>query len=489
MLKRSARSSQSNHHRELRPDGETRAARAPYADALLRATAAAAGSVHALPLSGGHSVAESPLRERFIALLGENYLAAEVSYSGHALDSFFRPKSALAHARRLAARAFGADATFFVTCGTTVGNRMAIEALVASTGVRNRPVRVLADRTSHQSVHFTLDSIGAAVTYGGRRGDDHGREWPDVEDLVDRHRRAACSAAPFDVVVLSAGGYDGAMVDVHAVLVELLRHSDDLTVLVDEAWSAILSFHPQTSAHTALAAAHRVRAEHPGKRLRMIVTHSAHKSMSALRQGSYLHVLGDGELVGHAEKGLYRNHTTSPSLPVLASLDLARAQAELEGAGLVARCLHHADELRRVVRDEPELAAFAVAEPAGADDPWILADPTKVLLLADPGLIGADELRLRLVRDHGLYLARTTANGVLLHLHIGVTREVFDHLLDALRAIAAAGAPPPAARCDGQFLIAYPPGIPVVVPGESTSPPSIERLAELRASGAELFHI
>ncbi|WP_424184753.1 hypothetical protein ACOBQX_23050 [Actinokineospora sp. G85] len=456
----------------------------PMADALMRVTATANGSLHALPLSGGHSLAGSALRGKYTALLGEEYLAAEVSYSGVALDSFFRPRGCIAEAQRLAAAAFGADATQFVTCGTTLANAIGLDALIRLSG--SRSTRALVDRSSHQSVHFALDRPDVDTVYCAQRHDPRREQsWADIDDLVARFASAAALDAAFDVVVLSSAGYDGSRIDVHSLLTELFRYTDTLTVLVDEAWSAVHYFHPDLRVRTALAAAGRVRAEHPGKRLRMLVTHSAHKSMSSLRQGSYLHVLGDEALREATRAALYRLHTTSPSLPVLASLDLARAQGESEGAALVERSLGHARTLRDLVRTDPRLEPFDVLDPAWADARWMCSDPTKLLLGVDPSVISPEDLQVRLMRDHGLYIARAVRAGLLLHLHIGVTAEVFERFVAALRTIAVALAPTPPQFGDSlpRFVIAYPPGIPVSVPGEWHDDAACPRV------GVELFRV
>lgn len=476
------------------PDaGRSRAVRTPFADALQRVTANAAGSLHALPLSGGHSVAGSALRDKFLALTGADYLASEVSYSAPALDSFFRPRACLAQAQRLAATAFDADATLFVTGGTTLANTIALETLIRTADTADgRPVRLLVDRSSHQSIHFAVDRPDVETTYCRQRSDEHARTWADLDDLLDRYRAAAEAGTPFDAVVLTAAGYDGTRIDVTGVLAELLRYTETVSVLVDEAWSAIHYFHPGLRADTALVGARALRDAHQDKRLRMLVSHSAHKSMSALRQASYLHILGDQTFIDAAGCALYRHHTTSPSLPILASLDLARAQAELEGEELVERSLRHGRVLRALVATDPRLELFTIVDPVGGDR-WTAADPTKVMLGVDPALCSGEELRVRLIRDHGLYVGRSVRSGLLLHLHIGVTAEVFDHLVTALCEIALDTAPRPLPTTggtdDGGFLIAYPPGIPLTVPGERLQPGQVRHLRELTEAGTAVFQI
>lgn len=457
----------------------------PFADAVQRVTATGAASFHALPISGGRSLLGSRLRGKYQALLGSSYLSSEVSYGATMIDSFFRPRACLAEAQRLAAQAFGADYTYFLTCGTTVTNEIALDALSA------RNARVLADRTCHQSIHFGLDRLASQVTYCRTRAccAEPGHALPDMADLVARFRAAAQAGRPFDMVVLTAASYDGVLVDMHATLTELLTWVDELTVLVDEAWSAILAFHPGFRHTSALPAARQVLAEMPGKRLRMLVTQSAHKSMSALRQGSYLHVVGGEELADAAAAGLYRYHSTSPSLPILASLDLARAQAQMEGEALVERSMESARVLRTALENDTRLSGFVLGEPpAGAQAGLLSWDPTKVLIdLSEAALklgVTRQEMRSRLFRDYGLYFSRVSNHGMLANMHIGVTPETVSRLLASLRGMSDAFCARRASRSGGRFLIAYPPGIPLALPGEPTATGAV---LEHAAAGTELF--
>jgi arginine/lysine/ornithine decarboxylase len=118
---------------------------------------------------------------------------------------------------------------------------------------------------------------------------------------------------------------------------DCLAVSPTTAFLIDEAWSVINTFHPDLRPLTALDAAHRIAAS--GTPITMLVTQSARKSMSAGRQGSYLHVVAEPALIARVASTLYGRHTTSPSIPILASLDLARAHAQVHGQQLLQRSL------------------------------------------------------------------------------------------------------------------------------------------------------
>ncbi|MFD0023530.1 arginine decarboxylase [Streptomyces sp. NPDC058382] len=469
--------------------GESGRGGAPLAEAVLAVAQRDIASFHALPLSHGGSIRNSKIRDVYEALFGQAQLAAEVSYSGTMLDSFFRPRGPLRAAQRLAASSFGADATLFLSAGTSTANRVALGALVPTGG------RVLADRSCHQSVHFALGDLDAVTEYAPMRRccADCPRTFADLRQLLDMFALAVAEGVPYDTVVLSAVSYDGVRYDLPALLAALAELHPAVSVLVDEAWGAVHHYHSTLRSLTALEAVRRLREREPGLPMTVAVTHSAHKSMSALRQGSYLHLMGDGELRERVAQSLFQHHTTSPSWPVLASLDLARLQAETEGEALLERSLRLARTLRAEIRSDPRLSAFRVLGPEGhLSDPALLVheDPTRVLV--DIGALGitAAEFRRILFDEYALYVARESGDAVVFHVHIGVDEGTLLRLLDALRTIQRtyrATSEALAGDTAEHFIIAYPPGIPITVPGERLSDRTREELDALRTSGVEIY--
>ncbi|MFE0653436.1 arginine decarboxylase [Streptomyces sp. NPDC059534] len=466
------------------PDGRT-----PLADAVLAVARRDIATFHALPLSHGRSIRDSHMRGTYEALFGVAQLAADVSYSGTMLDSFFRPRGPLREAQRLAAHSFGADATFFLSAGTSTANRVALTALTQPGS------RVLADRSCHQSVHFALNSLGVEVAYAPmqRCCDDCPRTYADLPRLLEMFRAAAVEGRPFDTVVLSAVSYDGVRYDLPTVLAELAAVHPGVAVLVDEAWGAAHRFHPRLRPLTALHAVETLRAADPRLAMNVAVTHSAHKSMSALRQGSYLHLIGDGEAQERTAQALFQHHTTSPSWPVLASLDLARLQAETEGESLLGRSLGLASTLRVELATDPRLSAYRPLGPDGhlVDAAQLVSDdPTRVLVDISALGITAADFRRMLFDEYALYVARESGDAVLFHIHIGVDEATLLRLLDALRTIQRTYRSASAALAAGtseHFIIAYPPGIPITVPGEKLCERTLSQIDSLRSSGCEIY--
>ncbi|MFD5039498.1 arginine decarboxylase [Streptomyces sp. NPDC058378] len=462
---------------------------APLAEAVLSVARRDIASFHALPLSHGGSIRNSKIRDVYEALFGQAQLASEVSYSGTMLDSFFRPRGPLRAAQQLAAASFGADSTTFLSAGTSTANRVALGALVPRGG------RVLADRSCHQSVHFALGDMNATTEYAPMRRccASCPRTFADLRRLLDMFALAVAEGVPYDTVVLSAVSYDGVRYDMPALLAALAELHPGVSVLVDEAWGAVHRFHPRLQPLTALEAVRGLRASDPGLPMTVAVTHSAHKSMSALRQGSYLHLMGDGEMQESIAQALFQHHTTSPSWPVLASLDLARLQAEAEGEALLDRSLNLARTLREEIRTDPRLSAYRTLGPDGhLGDPGLLVhdDPTRVLV--DIGALGitAAEFRRILFDEYALYVARESGDAVVFHVHIGVDEGILLRLLDALRIVQRtyrATTEALAGDVAEHFIIAYPPGIPITVPGEKLSDRTRGELDALRTSGVEIY--
>ncbi|MFE9934344.1 aminotransferase class I/II-fold pyridoxal phosphate-dependent enzyme [Streptomyces sp. NPDC005533] len=467
--------------------GETGWHRTPLADALLTLAHKDVTSFHALPLSHGDSLGNSSVRERYTALFGAAHLACDVSYSGAMLDSYFRPRGPLLQAQRLAAQAFRADHTYLLSGGTSTANRVALGAL-ASPGDR-----VLADRSCHQSVHFTLPTLGVDVDYAPVRGccEHCPREFADLPRLLQMYAQSHQEGRPYRTVVLSAVSYDGIRYNLPAVLGAIAKIGSDVRVVIDEAWGAAHNFHPALRPLTALEAFHGLRRSQAAGHMQIAVTHSAHKSLSALRQGSYLHLIGTPALQERVEQELFQQHTTSPSWPILASLDLARAQALTEGEQLVQRSIDFAQAIRTEIETDPELSSYEIlgSDRELLDRLLVDDDPVRIMVSVKNLGISASELRRKLFEEHGLYIARECGEAVLLHIHIGVDETAVHRLLEALRTIqksqqAAPGLPE---DTSDHFIIAYPPGIPIAVPGEPLNAERRQEIAHLRAEGSEIY--
>ena len=180
---------------------------------------------------------------------------------------------------------------------------------------------------------------------------------------------------------------------------EVLAIKPDMIFLWDEAWCAYARFAPVLRRRTAMWAASTLRERlastkyeqdyrswklkfsqcdpdddatwmQPGlmpdpksARVRVYATHSTHKTLTALRQGSMIHV-HDQDFEHHARNAFneaYMTHTsTSPNYQILATLDVGRRQVELEGFDLVGRSITLAMMLRERIEEDPLLSLIHI---------------------------------------------------------------------------------------------------------------------------------
>jgi arginine/lysine/ornithine decarboxylase len=436
-------------------------------------------SFHAVPWPGILETAPEPFATQARALLGPGLAQVDASWNGGAVDSLFSPQGPLAEAQRRAAVAFGADATFFGTCGTTTSNHIALAAL------RHRGPEVLMDAAAHQSLLFAAEdsNVTLAPHHSGRRLD-----LPRTLNLLTQR---AAQGRPFDTLVLAASGYDGHRLRLEKILPLLHRASPSTAWVIDEAWSALHAFAPPMAQTTALAVARSLRRTAP-----VLVTHSAHKTLAALRQGAYLHLLGGPDTLKHVRQALYRLHTTSPSWPILASLDLARAHGEAHGAAAFARAQTFRARLFANLRADPATAPHLSPRD---DDPFYDLDPLVVRFHVGPQ---AQRRRDWLLAQHHV-LVTTADDHLVIRLHLGVSEQDLCALTAALKALGSApDAPPPEPKAHSHppfqmalglpscgYVIPYPPGIPLARPGEIWTPHHASALAVEQARGVEIHHL
>lgn len=351
------------------------------------------GVFHALPVARGGSVVGSKWITDLAEFYGLNLLLAETSATSGGLDSLLAPVRTLKKAQELAARAFGAKHTFFVTNGTSTANKIVHQALVSPNEV------VLVDRNCHKSHHHAIMLTGARPAYLEAYPLNDFAFYGAVplsrikQLLLDY--RAAGRLDEVRMVTLTNCTFDGIVYDPERVMAECLAIKPDLVFLWDEAWFAFAAFHPVTRRRTAMAAAKRLEARlrtaahdaayreqrkrlfgpdgapapddvwleerllpSPEARLRVYATQSTHKTLTSLRQGSMIHVY-DQDWVREAEDPFheaYMTHTTtSPNYQILTSLDLGRRQVELEGFELVQRQLDLGTSLAQAIARHPLL--------------------------------------------------------------------------------------------------------------------------------------
>jgi len=481
-------------------DGVAARYRAPFFSALKSYSNKPTGVFHALPISHGKSIVNSHWIRDMVDFYGLNIFLAETSATCGGLDSLLEPTGPLREAQQLAAETFGSRQTYFVTNGTSTANKIVVQALVQPGDI------VLVDRNCHQSHHYGLMLAGAMVTYLDAYPLNQYSMYGAVPlREIKRQLLALRRAGKLDrvkMLLLTNCTFDGIVYDVGRVMEECLAIKPDLVFLWDEAWFAFARFHPVYRPRTAMRAARtlaeRLRqpeyrelydnlAEEIGTidaaddevllerrltpdparaRVRVYSTQSTHKTLTSLRQGSMIHVF-DQDFSQKAEETFheaYMTHTsTSPNYQILASLDLGRRQAALEGFELVVKQIESAMRLRDAVNNHPLLSRYmhclttadlipAEYRPTGIDQPlraglanWVKAwdtdefvlDPSRITIyIGATGIDGDAFKRSHLMDRYGVQINKTSRNTVLFMTTIGTTRSSVAYLIEVLVAIA-----------------------------------------------------
>ncbi|MFJ1703798.1 aminotransferase class I/II-fold pyridoxal phosphate-dependent enzyme [Kitasatospora sp. NPDC088346] len=441
---------------------------APYADAVLRTTAHDWLRLN-VP---GHAACAGQFAD-LSGLLGDAPLRLDVPPLLEGID--LGPDSPLDRALGLAAEAWGARRTWFLTNGASQGNRIAVLA------ARSLGDTLVVQRSVHSSVIDGLVLSGLRAAYVHPSIDpDLGIAHGVTADDLAAALAANPGAAAAHVVTPS---YFGAVADVRALADT--AHRAGVPLIVDEAWGSHFGFHPDLPAG---ALAHGAD----------LVVSSTHKLGGSLTQSAMLH-LGEGPyadvLEPHLQRVFHLTQSTSASALLLASLDLAR-RTLVTGKEAITASLDAADAMRAAVR---ATGRFGVVSDGFARFPDIAAaDPLRVAIDTRAGGIGGHEARRRLMTEHRIMVEVATDSAIVAVVGAGAAPDPvrFAEALHALPAPLAGSAAParlrlpapgpvrmtaraaflapggavPAERAVGRVsadtLSAYPPGIPNVLPGE-----------------------
>lgn len=395
---------------------------------------------HALPLSRAKSIAGSQWTRDFAEFYGEGYFAGETSSTMAPLDSLFHPSGSLKDALEKASDAFFSEITRFVTNGTTGANSIVYRAILRPGDV------VVLDRNCHKSHHYAAVQAGAFVVY---------MEPMHVHDLgissVVPHKRIIDVVRKtyehwghrLRMVALTHPTFDGLLYSPELIIREIAAIDKDIVILFDEAWFAYGVFHNRFMSRTAMASAAKLREE--GVDARVYATQSIHKTLSAMRQGSMIHIRdphlrkGDKlfslQLENAFEESFISQTTTSPNVHILASLDMARMQAQMEGHDRLQRAIEIADWIREELRVGPvRVLGKEHLLPEGLDtsNSEYALDPLKITLHFE-GVAGSEFREKQLYRRFGIQVNKYSHNTVLVLVTIGTTLSMADRLVRRLK--------------------------------------------------------
>ncbi len=452
---------------------------APLLDAWLRSTAQAeAGELTPMSVPG-HKQRQD--------LVGTVVAGDAPLYGG--LDSIKHADMLRAEGEQRAARLWGADWCRFSVAGSTHGNQ-ALALAIGSPGQE-----VIITRTLHRSLLLGLVLAGLRPVWV-RPAVDPSSGLPGAVSVETV--RAALAAHPGACAVyLGEPSYVGTIGDLAGQAAA--AHEAGVPLVVDAAWAAHLGFHPDLPPHALAAGADAM------------VT-SAHKALPAYTQGAL--VLARTSLLDAArlDRAFEATHTTSPAGSIMASIDAARALLARDGKELCARLLRGVAAAKQRLRQVPGVAIL--------DGPGV--EPTKlVVLLAGTGASGyaietdlvargmpvemADRdtiIPIPAIADDEDQITRFTETlAAVIERHRGTPRrpvaaaawtvvpetvlsprEAFFAPNETVAADAAVG------RISAELIAPYPPGVPVLAPGELVTAAALDALREVKADGGRIAY-
>lgn len=328
--------------------------------------------------------------------------------------------------------------------------------------------------------------IGAEVEYTKikRQFEPSGRQLTDFDQLISTFSTAYEEGKPFKTVILNASTYEGVCNNTRLVVEKLLEIDPDVKLIVDEAWIAFAAFSKATNHLSLLSNIGNVREKNPN--LKLIVTQSAHKSLRSLRQGSYIHIIGSSAFIGKVEKSKYEFSTTSPSYPLLASLELAREDIVLNGNEEILKAVGRARKLTEFVNSLDVLYVNDEKEINSSE--FYALDPLRVSVNFSNSTFTISDLKKIFYENH-LYVSRYTESSFLLNFHIGTDDIGLDKLCQVLQKIDATQSEFNDGDVSDEYIIPYPPGVPLIVPGEKFDNKIITQLNVYKHSKTKLIKV
>jgi arginine decarboxylase len=416
------------------------------------------------------------------------------------LDDLHSPHGAIMEAQQLAAEWVGADHTFFLVNGSTSGNLAMIQA------VCRRGDIVLVQRNVHKSMIHALILAGARPVFIPPRID----RYTGIAAGLDAHNieKALMHYPEARAVVLTHPNYYGMGSDLEGICA--VAHRFDVPVLVDEAHGAHYGQHPKYP-RTAIQQGADAAVQ------------STHKMGASMTMGAWIHVQGKRIDLEKMRWYLSVFQSSSPSYPIMASIDLSRRFFYARGSAILEQGLHMSNEVRESLKENE---AYYLPNPENSNNSYESLDPLKLTIHIRNNLSGftlKDKLQAA-----GCFMELADVRHVLAVLGPGTERKDGERLaqqliliskqlkttekqedisfitnniynekmyqavmepLDVLwhrpkRRISLKDA---VQNISGEMIIPYPPGIPLIHIGERWTRELVDKVTQLKQQGAR-FH-
>lgn len=417
------------------------------------------------------------------------------------LDDLHEPHGCIKEAQDLAAELYEADHSFFVVNGTTGG----IYAMILT--IAGPAEKIIVPRNTHRSIIGGIILSGAVPVFMQPEVDrELGLAMGVTPETVEKAVRAHPDAKG---VLIINPTYYGVSTDLKQI-VDIV-HAHNMAVVVDEAHGPHLKFSDQLPIPALDAGAD-------------ICAQSTHKIIGAMTQCSMVHCREGRISVPRLKAMLQLVQSTSPNYIMMASLDVARMQMATEGHALIEQAIALANWVRREINTIPGLYCFG-AEKIGQPGVHSM-DPTKITVTVKGlSMKGAEAERI-LRHDYKVQVELSDMYNILFLITLGDSEADVRRLVEALRDMAgkycgqcdfhalesvhnkiAYPAPPEGvvsprralfgASCTVPFshsaghicaeiVTFYPPGIPLLCPGERITQEIIDYCRHLQAAGMHI---
>ncbi len=403
------------------------------------------------------------------------------------LDDYHHPEEAIKEAEQLLTKLYNTDKSFFLVNGTTIGNLAMIYATC------QYGEQIIVQRNAHKSIFHAIELVGAEPIFVSPEWDEQSKTASYVSLEV---MEEAIQQYPFaKAVVLTYPNYYGvSSPDLENII--RLCHTLQMPVLVDEAHGAHFQTHKEFPKSALLYGAD-------------VVVQSAHKTLPALTMGSFLHIRSQLIDSNKVNKYLRMLQSSSPSYLILASLDDARSYVEryspmdfkqlmdrrevfiqaLETIPLI-KVVQVDDHLKLLIR-VGKYSGFQVQQAFEKQNIYVeLADPHQVLLIL-PLLKVEHEYAFAEIRKrikHAVDKLKKESPDLKNNVFHMEQRSISTLQMSMEQLSEKQGEWIPYVRTIGRIakgmIIPYPPGIPLILPGEKITVPILTELEEWIEKGA-----
>ncbi|AMW26924.1 MULTISPECIES: aminotransferase class I/II-fold pyridoxal phosphate-dependent enzyme [Arthrospira] len=473
---------------------------------LLTALKQAAETPGAAFYTPGHRRGQG-IPESLAAVFGSQVFRADLPELPE-LDNLFAPEGVIKQAQELAAAAFGSDLCRFLVNGSTVG---IIASILATCDPEDK---ILLPRNIHKSVISGLVMSGARAIF---INPEYDQDWHFPLSLTPKAIAKALEQHPdIKAVMVVYPTYHGICGNLAAIAT--IVHNHNIPLLVDEAHGGHFHFHQQLPPSALQWGAD-------------LTVQSTHKVLGAMNQASMVHIKGDRINLTRLDNALQMLQTTSPSYLLLASLDAARHQIVNHGQKRLTEALKLAQRAKTQLENLPGLRVYHPPLTAGC----VALDPTRLTVEVSHCGLSGYEADTILHQQFGVTAELPDLQHLTMIISPANSQADIDQMIKGFaflsqKALSGASQNPPTQNqhhwqmidtispfetaiaevsamsvrdaffaktislptpdCPGQIsaecVCPYPPGVPILWPGEAISKKAIAFLQQVKALGGEI---